>query len=96
MDFLTVPWWGYGLAVLAAVGFGALQCFLTRRAVFSGKPKVGMMALKFALWLAVLVGLAFLSLPILVVFVAVATAALMSAMALLYYRKQKEEKADAA
>lgn len=90
MAFSLVPWWAYLLIVTAALAFGGFQCYLAKRAVSDGKPKVTLIIVKLGLWLAALISMAVISLPLLLIFVAGATVALMSGMVFLYRNSQKE------
>lgn len=88
---LAVPWWGFGLTGLAAVGFGALQVLLMRRATRGGTPKPWLFAVKFLLWAVALVTMGFISIPLLVLFALIGTVILLCGTAMAYHRAQREE-----
>jgi hypothetical protein len=73
MDFTGVIWWAYPLTVLAGIGIGLLQSVLLRRAALNETPKRWMFAVKTLLWLAALALMALVSIPLLLVFVLVAS-----------------------
>ncbi len=89
MDFAQVAWWAYLAAGAAGAGFGVLQSLLMKRALLGEKPKKGLYAVKLLLWAAALTGMAFISVPLLLAFVAAASVTLIAVSFLLYQRSQK-------
>ena len=87
----AVPWWGFALVGVGGVAVGLLQIHWMRRAMEGGKPRPGMFVAKFALWGILLVGLGFLSIPLLLVAVLVASAAMLAGSVALYRKAQKKE-----
>lgn len=90
MDFSAVAGWAYFATGVLAVGFGLLQCRLTGLCLTARKPRYGLIALKLCLWAAAMTALALLSLPLLVVFTAIGTLAMLAGMARLYQKQRKE------
>ncbi|NLI20376.1 MAG: hypothetical protein GX418_02325 [Clostridiales bacterium] len=90
MDFSSVTWWGYGLIALAGLGFGLLQNRLMRRASLGDRPRRWLFPVKLGLWAGALIVLALVSLPLLVVFVAVSTLTLIGGLIPLYREARKE------
>lgn len=90
MDFAGVAWWLYAIVAAVGIGFGVLQSGLLKWASMGRKPRRWLFALKFALWAGALVALAFWSLPLLVVFVAASSLALLVGSALIYRKAQRE------
>jgi hypothetical protein len=89
MDFASVAWWAYGLAVLAGAGFGVLQSMLMKRALLGDNPQKGLYAVKFILWAAALVVAALISIPLLLAFVVAASVTLVFVSLRIYKKTQK-------
>ena len=89
MDFASVVWWAYALTAVFAIAFGVAQGLLMRAAVLGNPPRRWLYAVKFALWTLVLILFAIFSLPLLVVFVAIASIVLIGYSALMYHKVQK-------
>lgn len=87
----AVPWWGFALGGVGSAAFGLLQVHLMRRAMEGGKPKPWFFAVKLLLWAILLVGLGLLSIPLLLLGVLVASAAMLVGNVALYRRAQKKE-----
>lgn len=90
MDFASVSWWAYALAVLGGFGFGALQSLLVKLAVLGKRKARWLYAVKMTVWAVALVGVGLISLPLLVVFTAAASVAQMVGSALIYAKAKKE------
>lgn len=90
MDFASVAWWAYGLAVLGGAGFGVLQSLLVKLAVLGRRQAKWLYAVKMAVWAVALVGVGLISLPLLVVFTAAASILQGVASAVIYKKAQKE------
>ena len=82
----ALPWWAYAAAGVGGFGFGILQVRLMKHALLGDKKKHGWIAVKFLLWAMVLAVGAMVSVPLLLTFAAVASAAL-SAGGVMEYRK---------
>ncbi|MDD3213865.1 MAG: hypothetical protein PHY64_09320, partial [Eubacteriales bacterium] len=70
-------------------GFGFLQSLLMKRALLGEKPKKWLYLVKSLLWVAALVAMALISIPLLLVFTVAASAMLLTISALLYRKSQK-------
>jgi len=90
MDFSSITWWGYAIVVAIGVGFGILQSVMMRGAMLGDKPRKWLYAVKLLLWAVALVVMAIISLPLLVVFVAVASLTLLIGTAIVYRKAQRE------
>ncbi|MCE5342137.1 MAG: hypothetical protein LLF96_00920 [Eubacteriales bacterium] len=89
MDFANIAWWAYLLTTLAGLGFGFFQSLLMKRAVLGEKPQRWLFALKAALWIAALVLMALVSIPLLLVFVVVASLMLLIVSLRMFLKTQK-------
>ncbi|MEG0741012.1 MAG: hypothetical protein RSC91_11825 [Clostridia bacterium] len=90
--FATMPWWGYALAALAGIGFGALQIWLLRLAAVGSKPRGWLLAVKLLGWLLAFVVLGILSVPLLLAFAFTATCAQLVSAVIGYQKSRKEAK----
>ena len=90
MDFASVIWWAYVLTVIAGLGFGAFQSILMKKAMLGKKTRNWLYFVKLLLWAAVLAALAFISLPLLIVFVGAASLTMIIGSMLIYRRAQRE------
>ena len=90
MDFGSVTWVAYLATGLVGVGFGLFQGVLMRRAALGSKPRHGLFLLKLALWAMALVTAALISIPLLLVFVAVSTLTMLIVSLWFYHTARKE------
>ena len=90
MDFASVAWWGYAIVAVLGILFGILQSVMMRGALMGETPRKWLYAVKLALWGAVLVILAVISLPLLVAFVPAASLTMLVGSAILYRKAQRE------
>ena len=90
MDFTSVAWWAYAIAAVTGLGFGILQSQLVKWAALGDKARKWLYAVKFGLWVLALIGFALISLPLLVVFIAVGSLSLLVGSALIYRKAQRE------
>lgn len=90
MDFSAVPGWAYAATAMVGLGFGLLQSYLMKRSLLGENPRRWLYLLKVLLWAAALTVIAFVSLPLLIVFTAVASLTLLVGSAFLYRKAQKE------
>lgn len=89
MNFAGIAWWAYLLTAMAGVGFGLVQGLLMKRAVLGDKPKKWLYFVKSFLWVAALVIMALISIPLLLVFTIASSITLLTISALLYRKSQK-------
>ena len=90
MDFSGIEWWAYVLTAAGGLVFGILQGRLMKWAYLAQCPHPWMFGIKFLLWALALVGLALISVPLLLVFVVASTITLGVSSAVFYHKAQKE------
>ena len=90
MDFSGIEWWAYMLTAAGGLVFGILQGRLMKWAFLAKRPRQWLYGIKFLLWAVALVGLAFVSIPLLFVFVVASTITLGISSAVYYHKAQKE------
>jgi hypothetical protein len=87
----ALPWWSFALVGVGGVGFGVLQVSLMRRAMGDGEPKPWLFVVKLLLWAILLVGLGFVSIPLLIFFVILGSSTMIAGIAALSRKTQKKE-----
>jgi hypothetical protein len=92
MDFAGIAWWAYLLAGIAGVVLGGAQSLLMKRAVLTGKSGKGLYVLKYVIWVAAILGMGLISLPLMVVFVATGSVTMLVVSFLLYRGIRKGER----
>ena len=90
MDFSSIAWWAYCITALAGLTFGVLQSRMIQSAVLGKQPRKWLYAVKLGLWAVALLVMAMISLPLLIVFVVIASITMLVGSALLYHKAQKE------
>jgi hypothetical protein len=90
VNFTNVAWWAYAIAAAVGLSFGFFQSRLVKWATMGEHPRKWLYAVKFGLWALALIGFALISLPLLVVFVAVGSLSLLVSSALIYRKAQRE------
>lgn len=86
----ALPWWAFVLAGMGGIGFGAFQVWLLMRAIGTSRPRYGLIVIKLLLWSMALVGMGFISIPLLLLFVACASFTLLAGC-MAVYQKAKQE-----
>jgi hypothetical protein len=90
MSFVGIAWWSYLLTALAGIALGMLQSLLLKRAVLGEHPQKWVLSVKVFLWAVALICIAFISIPLLVVF-AVVSSATHIVVSMGIYRKIRKE-----